>query len=398
MRKILLSLLFVSLVCVSAFAIWNPFGSKTVTPNNNEAELCAVLASLAPTEAEAKAIAKLREKTSIQLAGQQREEWARLQREYIQQRSQQLQRLTEKQNDPSTHADLQPILQRQINVVQQQMSQGMLLPMTASNDLTTGSDQEPPVEAEPVKDESIQIAVVYRLFSDTESLAKTITGHPAMAWSPLPVATPFLSTGTPPGTFSHSVSVQMPMHVRYLEPSNVEKFYNLFRSRRASTIMESPRFIVSNGQEEILSDTTAIPFVTSVLPVEELGDEPVYHPIIQLLGQGQTYTTKATLLQDGSYRLSSRVEFTTIRKVEQYRLVDTPPTPQQLAEYPRTKGGITIQVPSFHTFRVHIPDIVIPDGMSLLVAFPGGNIAPESNSSDSPGIFMLITPQKVEDE
>ena len=59
MRKILLTLLIVSVVGASAFAVWNPF-SRTTTPTFNEAELRAALASLTPTEAEAKAIATLR--------------------------------------------------------------------------------------------------------------------------------------------------------------------------------------------------------------------------------------------------------------------------------------------------------------------------------------------------
>jgi len=192
----------VSLVCASAFAFWNTF-SRTATPTINEAELHAALESLAPTEAEAKAIAVLREKTSIQLA--------RLQWKYAQQhaqlQSQRLQMLTDRQNDPSA----------------------------LSLAMTTGSDLELPVEAEPVNDGSIQIAIEYRFFSDTESLSRTITGHPAMEWTVLPVATPFLSTGTPPGTFSRSVSTQMPMHVRYLENDRIEKFYNLFL-RRATTV------------------------------------------------------------------------------------------------------------------------------------------------------------------
>jgi hypothetical protein len=223
-----------------------------------------------------------------------------------------------------------------------------------------------------------------------------------MAWSPLPVATPFLSTGTPPGTFSRSVSIQTPLHVRYLENNKVEKFYNLFlRSRRALTMMESSRLMLRNGQEEIQSDTTSIPFVTSVLPVEADGIT-AYQPIFQRLDTGHTYTTKATLLQDGSYRLSSRMEFTYASKVERYRLVneDTTVSESRIGGRSRTetRDGVTVQVPSVHTFRAYIPDIVIPDGMSLLVAFPGGSISPESNSSDPlGGIFMLITPRKVDE-
>ena len=383
MRKILLTLLIASVACACAFAFWNPF-SRTTMPTLNEAELRATLASLAPTEAEAKAIAVLRAKSFSQQQAQQSQELETAMQKLQMQADWFAERLAEKFPE-KTNAPPPDHLQQAMSMVQYQM-----------NVLKTAiTNVEPPVEAEPVDNDSIQIAVEYRLFSGSESFTGTIIGHPAMEWSALPVATPFLSTGTPPGTISRSVSTQMPLHVRYLEHSNVERFYDLFSSHRAATIMTSPKLMLSNGQEGAMDDTTSIPFVTGILPVE-LENETVYQPIIQLLGQGQTYTTKVTLLQDGSYRLTSQMEFTTATKAERYRLIDRPPTPQELAEDSRSQGGITFQVPTIHTFRVNIPDVVIPDGMSLLVAFPG-NVDPKSNDyNPQGGIFMLITPQKVE--
>ena len=338
MRKILLTLLCVSLVCASAFAFWNPFNRST-KPTFNEAELHATLAELAPTEAEAEAIAALRKKSSV------------------------IQRAMQPKEFP------------------------LILP----------SDLKLPVEAEPVDDDSVQFAIEYKFLSGPESFVKTVTGHPAMEWSALPVATPFANTSTPPGTFSRSVSVQMPIHVRYLENDKLEKIIKPFMSHRTTSIMELPKLMLANGQEGTVSDVTQIPFVTSVSPIEADGAIG-YQPVITIIGQGMTTTTKVTLLQDGSCRLASRVEFTSVGEVNNYRLIDGGDevvNESRLGLVRSTiRNGITIQVPSLHTFSVNIPDIVIPDGMSLLVAFPGDVAPPGNNSNEPGGAFMLITPTK----
>jgi hypothetical protein len=48
---------------------------------------------------------------------------------------------------------------------------------------------------------------------------------------------------------------------------------------------------------------------------------------------------------------------------------------------------LPLQFPVFRTFRAEIPDIVIPEEMSLLVMFPGAFLPGEE------GMFMLLTPQ-----
>jgi len=204
-----------------------------------------------------------------------------------------------------------------------------------------------------------------------------------------------VSPSTPPGTFSRSENLQMPMHVRYLENNKIEKFCILFQSLSTATVMEAPRFMLRNGEEGTVNDITTVPFVTSVLPIEADGAVG-YQPIIQLLDTGQTYTTKVTLLQDGSYRLASQMEFTHATKVDQPKLINEESVPEPRSLFgnrnrTETKRGVTVQAPSFNTIRVNIPDIVIPDGMSLLIAFPG-----YTNNNPSGGMFLLITPRKVE--
>ena len=323
MRKVLLTLLCVSLVCTSVFAFWA--FNRPITPTFNEAELRAALAELAPTEAEAKAIAALRK-----------------------------------------------------------------------------SFQEPPVEVEPVDDENVQIHIYCQFISGTAELIRKATGHPAMEWSPLPVAAPFanqLAKAAAPANMAVSaVNTQIPIQIRYLEPENAQKFSGFFQSQRAASVMEAPSLVLNNGQVGSIQDTTTIPFVTNVVPI--VADNAVgYQPIITKIDQGMTTQIQATLLQDGSYRLTSQWTISYLVKVEQFRFIDEEPTPQQLADSPSAKGGITIQQPIVRTLSVTMPDVVIPEGMSLLVAFPGVEVPHwHNNRNDNVtyGAFMLITPTKVD--
>ena len=317
MRKILLTLLVVSLVGASAFVFLNPF-NRPATPTFNEAELHAALAELTPSEAEAKAIAAFRQ-----------------------------------------------------------------------------SFQEPPIEVEPMDDENAQIRIQYQFISGTAELIRKATGHPAMEWSPLPVAAPFVNADAPANMDVSAVNTPVPIQIRYLEPENVQKFSGFFQSQRAASVLEFPSVVLNNGGVGSIQDITTIPFVTNVVPI--VADNVVgYQPIITEIDQGMTTKIQATLLQDGSCRLTSQLTISDIVKVHVFRFIDEEPTPQQLAEDSSAKGGITIQQPIVRTLSVTIPDIVIPDGMSLLVAFPGDVAPPGNNSNEPGGAFMLITPRKVD--
>jgi len=321
MKKILLTLLCVSLICASVFAFL-PFGNKTATSTINEAELRAVLESLAPTEAEAKAIAELR-KNSL-------------------------------------------------------------------------SPSSVPVEVETVDDDSVWFTIAFQFLSGKEADIRQITAHPAMSWSSLPVAKQQLPIAeSSPGMFSSSVSTQMPMQVRFLEQTTTEKLLStLSQTYKMLSVSAAPSMSVANGNEEMMNDTTKIPFVTSVLPV--VADYATsYQPVIQFFDKGHRITAKATLLQDGSYRLKSQVEVTALEKVDTYKLLYDGTPDVVVSRNSRTvvttSYGVTIQNPSFRSFHANIPDIVIPEGMSLLVAFPGA-IFP---GKEDHGAFLLITPRKL---
>jgi hypothetical protein len=320
MRKILLTLLFVSVVGACVVAIWNPVHCCAAMP-----ELRAALASLAPTEAETKAISELRK-----------------------------------------------------------------------NALTPTSV---PDAAEPVDDDSVAFAIEHRFLIGKEAHVRQITANPAMSWSGLPVATQFPSVDSSPGMFSNSVSTQVPIQVRYLEQKNTEKFLlDMCQTYRMLSVFADPRFTVANGKEGTISDTTHLPFVTSVKPFVADGVMG-YQPVIQFFDQGQRITTTASLLQDGSCRLKSRFELSELAKVDTYMLLDDggpdgAPIRSGRTRIITTKSGVTVQIPTLRSFRAEIPDIVIPEGMSLLVAFPGAVLPGKGDQ----GVFLLITARNLSDE
>ena len=323
MRTILLIALLTIAVCSSALSIdW--FRKKTPSDLADLQSIQKALASLTPTEAEAKAISDLRKKSLAQ----------------------------------------------------------------------TNSNGELPAEAAPVDDDDVRISIEYRFIIGKEPLISKIISIPALTWTGLPVnSKQFADTGLMSGTYSDSVSIQMPIHVRYMEQTTAQKFNDQMVSRTISHLI-APKMTFANGQANMTADTTTIPFVTSVMPIEQEG-VLCYQPVIQTVDQGMTFTTKATLLQDGSCRLEKcQLVFTNLVKIDHFKLVDGDPNNMEFDKTKETRG-ITIQVPTVLSFRADVPEIVIPQGMTLLVAFPGTCCTPNVESNDSHGMFLLITPQAM---
>ena len=156
--------------------------------------------------------------------------------------------------------------------------------------------------------------------------------------------------------------------------------------------------MLHSGQAGTVNDTTTVPFVTGVVPVEADG-EVGYQPVLQYTDNGLVFTTQATLLQDGSCRLDvCQLNMSNILKTETYRLLEEEGfTETKKGNVTTITNGITVQVPTVQSFRVALPEVVIPEGMSLLVAFPG--IPAVGYYYDAKGesraTFLLITPRAV---
>jgi hypothetical protein len=242
-------------------------------------------------------------------------------------------------------------------------------------------------EAEPVDDDSVSISIEYRFLSAKGTHFRQVLTHPAMSWSPLPVAERIPVADTPPGTFTESMRTQMPILVRYLEKAHANELIKLFRVAR----LGAPRHMLRNGEEGGINDTTTRPFVTGVIPV--VADDAVaYQPVIQKFDQGLALTTTVTLLQDGSYRLKNKLAISSLVEVDHYKLIDfgTEISHHAGRSTVATTSGVTIQTPVVQTFVVNIPEIVIPEGMSLLIAFPGRGL-PGNNNEEPDETFLLIT-------
>ena len=250
-----------------------------------------------------------------------------------------------------------------------------------------GKDENVSIPETDIPDASI--AIELRFITVNSPLAKMIITEPAMTWSSLLNQNDVSTEGqqnvplaeSTPGKVWSGTYTEMPILVRFLEESSFAKFYAVLQSQRQATIMECPQVMVRSGQKVMVNDTTKIPFVQSVLPV--IADyETAYQPILQSYNYGQVLMVQGTLLQDGSCRLDKcHFEMNSPVKVE---------TTQLLVEMDgkKQRSSITVQVPECRSFRVSIPEIVIPKNMSLLVAFPG---VEESE------VFLLITTRGIYD-
>jgi len=264
--------------------------------------------------------------------------------------------------------------------------------------------QEHAVIAEPANGDDVLINVQYQFIIGKESLMKKVFAHPAMAWNALPVAEQ-LAAAPLPGVAVSSVNTQAPIQVRYLEQASAQKFIETFQSRQTASAIPIAGVALRNGEVGRVSDITRIPFVTNVIPIVR-DDVLSYQPLITHIDTGQAYTTTATLLQDGSYQLASQWNITNIEKVHLFKFSGDAPVTLEDGSMGTT--DVTVQQPVSRTLSVNIPTVVIPEGMSLLVAFPGigfnhghtdrNNGRTERNDGEADEAFLLITPKVARNE
>ncbi len=263
--------------------------------------------------------------------------------------------------------------------------------------------------ASPLKElDSDQICLEMRCFAIDEARGKAILADKVMEWTGLPVPgsygftkdspskkreeSPLIpnQSDPKPGLCSLTTVAPMPLHVRFMGKNSTEYFINIFQNDSKANILSAPKVTFFSGVSWCVYDITDRPFVTSVVPVE--GDETTaYQPIIEIFAEGTIAKGKATLLEDHSCRIDSCVvEFAQIQGTETVEL--------QLSVKHKSKDfvqedGVSIQVPTVRSFCISIPEIVIPEGMSMLVAVPG--ITQTSNSDPT---FLMVTPQWIESD
>lgn len=366
MRRLLMISVLLTVFCPVAEAAW-PMGRKKAA--QAEAQTRAAIQALAPTEAESVAIKRLREKSLIQ-----------------------------SRNDGIIRQD--PV------IFQRNPNDSQLQPL--------------PAEAAPIPpggDE--QIGVEIRFIAMKEPFAQSLIAEKSLTWTGLPILdfeTQPISVQVPiaqqdgsvqyatqmvrkpvaksqpvrPGFHATVSETAMPLQVRYMEQTTARKLLDLVQGTPNANVLQSPKVTIFSGQMATVADSSQHPYVSSVIPVEQDG-ETAYQPVIYILDEGLNMTVQGTLLQDRSCRLDGlNVTQTKVTKVDTYRLVDGDPDQfEKVTAKDKQKSGVTIQCPMTARFEANLPSIVIPEGMSLLVAMPGGGYF------NGDQVLLLVTPQRI---
>ena len=252
-----------------------------------------------------------------------------------------------------------------------------------------------PIQETEAPDARMSIKVSY--ISVNSPLAKMIITEPAMNWSTLlpsflhsreadEKTEPYAShTKASPGRAWLGTFTETPLYVRFLDETNLEKFCRMIQLQHQASFMEAPQIFLNNGQTGSIQDVTAVPFVEGVNLVR-VDWEKHYLPLVRLFNRGTILMLKGTVLQDGSCLLEECVfNKDTIKNVEQVRLLEED---KKLANGKVEKNSVTAQVPEIQSFQVNLPAMVVPKGMSLLLAFPGVRDLHEDME-----MFLLITPR-----
>ena len=242
-----------------------------------------------------------------------------------------------------------------------------------------------------IEDYGNQIAMEFRFLSIPEPFANAIITNYGPYWSGLPFSNRLTSQSdsTPipdqllpnrmepaPGFCSLTTTPPLSLFVRLLSSQNKDRLMGIVQSNSRANVLQSPKITFISGKSTQINDVTTRHFVTNLIPV--VGDFAVaYQPIIQQFHEGPTLKCRATLLEDRSCRIDECVV-----EVAGILDVETVPVYNDMA---------LVQVPKVQAYCFAIPEIVIPEGMSLLVAVPG-----LSRSSDLEPMFVMITPQRIE--
>ena len=227
--------------------IFNLFRRNEAQAIRNAAEVRAILQSLAPTEAEAKAISDLQTRRLIQELA-----------------------LLGNQINPNAEVGFRAYF------------------ITVSSPFAEMIIQEP--------------AMNWGILVDTPAV-DNMHGTPFQRPNSSLIPSPNRTT---PGRVLSAVYTETPMLVRFLDKDNTEKFIQMAQSQQLASVLKVPEVVLVSGQKGMIVDAcprSPVPFVEGVHPVEA-DDATAYQPIIRFTHQGSTLILQGSTLQDGSSRLS----------------------------------------------------------------------------------------------
>jgi general secretion pathway protein D len=184
--------------------------------------------------------------------------------------------------------------------------------------------------------------------------------------------------------------------------SDIEAFFVMQAAQgdRRSNVLTAPKVTLFNGQLASVNDTSARPFVTSLIPV--VGDFAVAHqPVITVLNEGTQLGVQAVVSSDRRFvRLTLVPFFSQVGDVQEFTFSGTTTTDSgtnvvdpngdptgDVDNAVVARSGTTIQLPTF-SFTTVSTTVSVPDGGTILL---GGikRLAEGRNEFGVPGLSKL---------
>ncbi|HEX7447485.1 MAG TPA: hypothetical protein VF306_08065 [Pirellulales bacterium] len=148
---------------------------------------------------------------------------------------------------------------------------------------------------------------------------------------------------------------------------------------RRSNVLQAPKVTLFNGQAAVVADTTATPFVVSVIPVVG-AFAAAQMPVIMVLNEGTSMTVQAVVSNDRRFvRLTLIPFFSNIGMVNTFTFTGSSSTTQnsdsegpsdnttkRVSSTTTSAEGTTVQLPSFSFFTV-ATTVSVPDGGTVLL-------------------------------
>ncbi|HTQ40175.1 MAG TPA: hypothetical protein VMJ32_14205 [Pirellulales bacterium] len=147
-----------------------------------------------------------------------------------------------------------------------------------------------------------------------------------------------------------------------------------------SNVLQAPKVTLFNGQQATVSDTTQVPFVTSVIPV--VGDfAAAQQPVIVVLSEGTSLTVQAVVSNDRRFvRLTVVPFFSNIGAVNTFTFTGSTSSTQKSSESQNSTDqssstsnendssnvATTVQLPQF-SFVTVTTTVSVPDGGTVLL-------------------------------
>ncbi len=146
------------------------------------------------------------------------------------------------------------------------------------------------------------------------------------------------------------VEREQPLRYRVMDEAEGRKLLTRCRGDARSSVLQTPRVVVFNGQTARVTDTSQTPLVVGVKEVAEMRQ-----PQIRVVSEGTALQLRPLADRSGSIHLDFAATFSNIRKVETMTFGNP------------SSGEVTIQVPEVATLRLE-GGVALKSGQWLLLA------------------------------